>query len=311
MRGLLEEARHVAGEIRRHNRENFVTIVDLLRRIYYTLCRSISSTFAMAPYDFEAPDADIILRSSDGKDLRVHRFILSLASPVFRGMFGSPQSTEFPSQIPTIGVPESSDILQPFLQYIYPRSPPKITDISMWAALYTIAHKYGADVVMDPLREMLIPRFLEIAPLRVYALASHWGFAEEAKIASTRTLTIDIFKDLSREDAELMGGTASQQLYLLHYNRREAARALVTNHPLPIPSDSSCKCPSPGYTCLVPALCQRVGTKPWLTAEELYKEVARWDYPTQCNYNCRNTFRNMHAYFTLLLKGLSELPQTI
>ena len=310
MRGLLE-ARHVAGEIRRRNRENFVTIVDLLRRIYYTLCRSISSTFAMAPYDFEAPDADIILRSSDGKDLRVHRLILSLASPVFRGMFGSPQSTEFPSQIPTIGVPEPSDILQPFLQYLYPRSPPKITDISTWAALYTIAHKYGADVVMDPLREMLIPWFLEIAPLRVYALASHWGFDEEAKIASTRTLTIDIFKDLSREDAELMGGTASQQLYLLHHNRREAARALVTNHPLPTPGDSSCKCPSPGYTCLVPALCQRVGTKPWLTAEELYKEVARWDYPTQCNYNCRNTFRNMHAYFTLLLKGLSELPQTI
>ena len=269
----------------------------------------------MSPYDFDAPDADAILRSSDGKDLRVHRIILSLTSPVFQGMFNLPQPTESPSpsQIPTIDVPESSDILQPFLQYLYPRSPPKISDVAMWADLYTIAHKYDADVIMDLLRDMLIPRFLEIAPLRVYALASHWGFEEEAKIASTRTLTFDILKDLSREDAELMGGAACRQLYLLHFNRREAARALVTNHPLPTPSDSSCKCPSPGYTCLVPALCHRVGTRPWLTAEELYEEAAKWGYPTQCSFTgpCRNSFRNMHAYFTSLLKGISELPQTI
>jgi len=46
------------------------------------------------------------------------------------------------------------------------------------------------------LRGMLIPRFLETFPVRVYALASHWGFEEEAKIASGRTLTLDISKDM-------------------------------------------------------------------------------------------------------------------
>ena len=266
----------------------------------------------MSPYDFDAPDADAILRSSDGKDLRVHRLILSLGSPVFQGMFSLPQSTEPLSQTPTIDIPESSDILQPFLQYLYPRSPPKISDVAMWEALYTIADKYGADVVMDPLGEMLIPRFLEIAPLRVYALASHWGFEEEAKLASTRTLTIDVLKDLPLEDAELMGGAACQKLYRLHFNRREAARALVANHPLPTSSDSSCSCPSPGYISFVPGLCQRVATRPWLTAEELFEEAARWGYPTQCsNFECRNSFKNMHAYFTSLLKAISELPQTI
>ena len=266
----------------------------------------------MSPYDFDAPDADTILRSSDGNDFRVHRLILSLASPAFQGMFSLPQSTESPSQIPTIDVPEPSDILQPFLQYLYPRLPPNITDISMWAALYTTADKYGAEVVMGLLRDMLIPRFLEIAPLRVYALASHWGFEEEAKIASMRTLTIDVLRDLPLEDAELMGGAACQKLYRLHFNRQEAARALVTNHPLPTPSDSSCKCPPPGSTCLVPALRQRVATRPWLTAEELFEEAARWRCPTQCSSSeCRNSFKNMHTYFASLLKAISELPQTI
>ena len=226
-------------------------------------------------------------------------------------MFGLPQPMDPPSQTPTINVPESSDILQPFIQYLYPRSPPKILDISMWAALYAIADKYNVEMITDLLRDILIPRFLEAFPLRVYALASYWGLEEEAKIASTRTLTMDIFEELPREDAELMGGGACQQLYLLHFNRREAARSLIANHPRPSPSNSSCQCFPPTYSSLIPALCQRVATRPQLTAEELYEEAARFIYPTKCGDSCRNAFKNMHAYFTSLLKGISELPQTI
>ena len=90
----------------------------------------------MAPYNFDAPDADAILRSSDGKEPRVDRLILSLASLVFRNMFSLPQRTEPPSHTPSVDVPEPSDILQPFIQYLYPRSPPKVSDLAMWAVLY-------------------------------------------------------------------------------------------------------------------------------------------------------------------------------
>ena len=266
---------------------------------------------AMAPYDFNAPDADVILRSSDGEELRAHRLILNLASPVFQGMFSLPQPTDPLPQTPTIDIPEPFDTLRPFIQHLYPRSPPKISDISMWAAIYTIADKYDAEMVTDLLRDMLIPRFLETSPLRVYALASRWGLEEEAKIASRKTLTMDIFKEFPREDAELMGGGPCQQLYLLHFNRREAARGLVTDHPLPSTNNSSCECLTPNYSMFVPALCGRVATRPWITAEELYEEASRWNYPVICSNSCRNAFRNMHAYFASLLKGISELPQTV
>lgn len=53
-------------------------------------------------FDFDAPDADAISRSSDVKGLRGHRFILSLSCPVFQDMFGLPQPTDPPSQIPTV-----------------------------------------------------------------------------------------------------------------------------------------------------------------------------------------------------------------
>jgi hypothetical protein len=262
----------------------------------------------MAPYDFNAPDADIVLRSSDGKELRVHRLILSLSSPVFQGMFGLPQPS---TEILNIDIPDPSCALEPFIQYLYPLSPPRVTDISMWAALYTIAEKYGAEAVMEPLRDMLICRFLETSPLRVYALASRWGFTEEARIASRKTLTMDIFKHFPPEDAELMGGGACQQLYLLHFNRREAARALVEKHPLPVSTDSSCTCSPLNCKRVVSALSQRVGTRPWLTAEGLCEEIAKGDYPKKCGNNCRNALKNVHAYFTSLLRALSDLPQTI
>ena len=265
----------------------------------------------MAPYDFNAPDADVILRASDGKELRVHRLILSLSSPGVQGMFALHQYTDPSSQMPTIDLSDPSDTLEPFIQYLYPRSPPSITNITMWAALYTIADKYGAEAVMEPLKDMLIPRFLEASPLRVYALASRWGFVEEAKTASRRTLTLDILKNFPREDAELMGGGACQQIYLLHFKRRDAALALVENHPLPVSKDSACTCAPLSCKRLTPALRQRLSTRPWLTAEEMCEEIAKGDYPKKCGSNCRHTIKNVHGYFTSLLKAISDLPQTI
>ena len=264
----------------------------------------------MAPYDFDTPDADAILRSSDGKEFRVHKLILSIASPIFQGMFSLPQPTEPPSQIPSIDLPESSDVLQPFIQYLYPRSPPKISDISMWAALYTIADKYDVEVVMDPLRDMLISRFLETSPLRVYALASHWGFDEEAKIASRRTLTIDISKGFSEEDVMLMGSVACQKLYLLHIQRRGQAQALVHKHPYHLLEETTCSCPPMDFPILSRALSQRLAIQPWLTAEDLYEEGAKTSNPNSCP-NCRNSFENIHTWFSLVLKEISDLPQTI
>ena len=265
----------------------------------------------MTPYKFNAPDADIILRSSDGKELHVHRLILSLSSPVFQDMFDLPQSTP-PSQTPIVDIPDASKVLKPFIQYLYPRPPPNIVNLSMWAGLYAIAEKYNVEAVMEPLRDILISRFLRENPLRVYALASRWGLKKEAKIASRRTLAIDIFEDFPREDAELMGGAACQQLYLLHFNRREAAQALIEDHPRPVSNDPDCTCSSLKCKRLFPALSQRLSTIPWLTAEELCQEIAKaGDYPKKCGKNCRHAIRHVHAYFASLLKAISDLPQTI
>ena len=262
----------------------------------------------MAPYDFDAPDVDTILRSLDGKEFCVHRLILSLASPIFQGTFSLPQPTDPPSQIPSVDLTEHSDILQPFIQYLYPRPPPKISDISTWAALYTVADKYGAEGVMESLRDILIPRFLDAHPLRVYALASHWGLEEEAKIASKRALQMDISEEFPEEDARLMGGIACQKLCLLLFQRRDRARALVNKRPYA--HTMSCACPSMDFGAVATALANRVSTGPWPTIEELYEEAAKTHNPRSC-ISCRNSYKNIHAWLSSMLEDLSGLPQTI
>ena len=264
----------------------------------------------MAPYDFQASGADAVLRSSNGKEIRVHKIILSFASPVFQGMFGLPQPTGSLPQIPTIDVTEFSGILEPFIQYIYPCSPPKVSDVAMWSALYTVADKYQAEGVMDSLRDILLPKFLETSPLRVYALASRWGLKEEAKTASAKTLTIDIRKDFPREDAEMMGGVACQQLYLFHLTRQEAAQTQITKQPHLPPTDKICKCSGSPPSNFIPALCRRVGARPSLTLEEVYEEAFRCVWPETCYGGCRFSFKNLHQYFRSLAttKGASQPP---
>ena len=265
----------------------------------------------MAPYDFKGPDADVILRSTDGKEYHAHNFIPSLASPVFQGMFGLPQPAASPPQIPAIDLAEPSEILEPFIQYLYPRSPPKISDITAWAAVYAVADKYQAEGVMDSLRDTLLPKFLKASPFRVYTLASRWAFEEEAKIASTRTLTLDILKKLTPEDAELMGDAACRKLFLLHLNRREAVRAFIAQHPYPSASGPACVCPPTPVLDLIPALCRRVGAKPSVTLEEVYKAATKgWSYLAPCGERCRFSHENKHKYFRSLAKGISALPLT-
>ena len=142
----------------------------------------------------------------------------------------------------------------------------------MWAALYTIADKYGADVVMESLRDVLIPQFLDAHPLRVYALASHWGLEEEVKIASRRTLRMNISEGILDGDVRLMGAIACQKLYHLHLQHRDKARTLVSKYSYIRPS---CSCPAIDVNSVAQAVANRISTTPWLTAEELYEVAAK------------------------------------
>ena len=269
----------------------------------------------MAPYDCNASDADLILRTSDEKELRVHSAILGQASPVFKAMLNLPQTTESPSQLPSMKLPESSNDLVPFIQYLYPRSRPKIPDITAWGAVCAVAGKYQAEGVKDSLGEILLPRFLEASPLRVYALASRWGFEEEAKIASTRILTLGILKDLTSEDAELMGGVACRKLFLLHTNYREGVMSVLINSGGPLsPGHVMCNCSAKIRHIYLRSIAHVVGEKNPLNIEAI-RQVAgnsmRWPDRCGAGADCDWAEGSKAGWLDTLEAGVSNLPTSI
>ena len=140
---------------------------------------------------FTTSDGDVILRAgpeSDSKhDFRVHKFILSLASSVFKDMFTFPQPPDQnrseEHQLPIIDIPDPPAVLDTILRLIYPGvEPPKIADLPTLSALLSAADKYNIVSIYPVFRDAL--KTLPDSPFRKYIIACRFGFAEEAKEAA-------------------------------------------------------------------------------------------------------------------------------
>ena len=113
------------------------------------------------------PDADIVLRASGGKERHAHKFILSIASPVFIDMFSLPQPPAAePPQLPIVDIDEPPEALEEFLRIIYHTPNPPIDDIETWTPVLRLADKYGAEVVLNVHREYLLSTCLDSPPVQ-------------------------------------------------------------------------------------------------------------------------------------------------
>ena len=191
-------------------------------------------------YSFDAEDADFVLvtRSSDQcKEFRVHKCILSIASPVFRGMFLVPQPLDSTQKLPRIELPETTETIDLLLRYIYPIPSPKIEDFVTLTNVLASADKYGAEGVTSRLRTVLVSRlFLDLNPLRVYAIACRWSFLDEAKLASTCIVYADLVKlgEDCTEDMRYMSGLDHHRLLALRQARMDAIQRAVASQPVPV-----------------------------------------------------------------------------
>jgi len=135
--------------------------------------------------NFDAPDADIILRAlgPPKHDFRVHKVLLSLASPVFKDMFSLPQPTLGDSaestvaEVEIVEVTDPADALDIVLRIIYPFDPPSLDgNFNTIVECLVIADKYDIKRAKLQLCSALT-RMGATEPLRVYAVASRFGFA--------------------------------------------------------------------------------------------------------------------------------------
>lgn len=206
----------------------------------------LTSRAGRAAEPFNSKDANVILRSSDDVEFRVHRQVLALASPVLAALISrssaasttsfymEPSFSRAPSasgtssrahhrKRPILDLPHASATLDLFLRFIYPVPEPSLT-LDDVATLLELAEKYDAQGVTKRMRtHLLLPEHLEHDPTSVYALASHAGMADVVQIAARRTLALSL---PARDLAEVRFHSGTALMRLLEY-RTECGMAVA------------------------------------------------------------------------------------
>ena len=189
---------------------------------------------------FNASDADIILCSSDNVYFRVHSLILQLTSSWFRTLLSLPQcppsykqsDSPPPTPIPeVINMMETADVIEGLLAMAGGRELPKLDSFEYVESLLRAAEKFEMPGAISILRlAIMSTQFLNTHPVRVYAIACQWGWIEEAKLASTKTLGIDLLGHDALKDLSFVETAHLTSLLLLHRRRRDVFRAGLDSH---------------------------------------------------------------------------------
>jgi hypothetical protein len=176
---------------------------------------------------FCAPDADMLLYSSDRVEFRVFSRILIEASPIFRDMTCLPKATVGPSAtglVNRVDLEEDRETVELLLQFLYPMRDPPVANFDVLKRLMKAADKYILEGLAYSLKRILVsPAFVDAEPLRVYALACMYGHEAEAKIASRHCLKMDIPVQAELyEELSMISGRDLLRLIKLHRTREAA-----------------------------------------------------------------------------------------
>jgi hypothetical protein len=193
---------------------------------------------------FNWPDGDVILRSTRGtasRDFRVHKLILSLASPVFKDMFKIPQPSSGAAEADIVDLVDPPRAVELILRFIYPFPPPRIDNLTLLSEVLALTDKYDIEAARSQLRISLLG-FARSEPLRVYAVAYQLGFQDEMKIASWYAMSINL-PELAElpDEFRSIPATAYHHLILLHTRHHKKTKPVVARPPPILPTTNSSK----------------------------------------------------------------------
>ncbi|KAH9066069.1 hypothetical protein EDB83DRAFT_2291529 [Lactarius deliciosus] len=141
----------------------------------------------------DVPDANIIIRSSDKVNFRVHKSLLSMSSPFFSDLLSLPQppDDELVDGLPVIQLSEDADLLNSLVSLLYPISPYIPGSCEHAFALLAACQKYDMISIQSYIRAE-IKRWpstpIGAEAFRRYAIASSLGLHQETESAARLTL---------------------------------------------------------------------------------------------------------------------------
>lgn len=137
-------------------------------------------------------DIVVILRTSDGVDFQAHKSVLSIASPVFEGMFSINQPASdlaLHDKNPIIEISEQSEVIEALLRLCYPVQEPDLSSVAKITPVVAAAYKYEMESIMSRLKVPL-RAFVTSSPLEVFALACRHHLEEIAREAAEAWSTL-------------------------------------------------------------------------------------------------------------------------
>ncbi|KAF7799499.1 hypothetical protein EIP86_010734 [Pleurotus ostreatoroseus] len=174
---------------------------------------------------------DVILRTTDGLKFYVHTLLLSQGSPFFRSMFRLPQpqtSTDNnPDEPPVIDVQEPSETWNLILQLLYPVADPLFRTLEQVKPVLEAAQKYQFDSIIANMQHVLTtPRFVEVYPLRVYALSCCYQLNDAARAAASYALRLPLL-GACVEELDLIPASVYHRLLQYHMRCADVAAAVA------------------------------------------------------------------------------------
>jgi len=201
-----------------------------------------------APDLIQFADGDVVLRSSDGQDFKVHSIVLREASPFFRDMFRLPKASSNSAAYAPILMTETTNVLNDLLRWIYPtNTAPTVDRISHALDLLRAVEKLQIEshVVKGALNAYIVA---QSHPLRAWALAARFGYTEARKDAVRKYLATDEdFMDDIPTEMEFVDAKAYMQLVRVKRTATLLARDMIRS--------DVWACPD----------CRWAGTQPWCT----------------------------------------------
>ncbi|KAI0272635.1 hypothetical protein BC834DRAFT_966631 [Gloeopeniophorella convolvens] len=177
-------------------------------------------SFALPVHPFDDPRADLILRTSDGANFRVHQIILSLASTVFADKIDALPKNE-DHDPPTIELQEDSKALNLALRQCYPLPCTEITELQDAHRILEFSRKYKIEKLRQVATRCLTDS-IERHPVGTYAIAVAHGFDSIAVQAVKASLSVP-FPRL--QSPSLQHVTAEQYQLLIQYHAACGAAA--------------------------------------------------------------------------------------
>ncbi|KAF8472307.1 hypothetical protein DFH94DRAFT_696019 [Russula ochroleuca] len=170
------------------------------------------------PVTFDVSDTNLIIRSSDLVDFRVHKSVLAIASPFFKDLLSLPQPSDSESVdgLPVVQLPESSELLNSLISILYPIRTEMPTSYEKVLYLLAACQKYEMASVQSSIRAAVI---LGASPMpkgdeafRAYAIASAKDIIPEMENAARLTLDHPMTFELLGEGLRLFEGWALRDL---------------------------------------------------------------------------------------------------